>query len=421
MSTSILHNAIDRGLFDESPWAVFVDLDRLETRFDRLRVAFDDDTLHAVAVKANPLVKVLRRLAEKGAGLEVASQGELQVARRTPAPASSIVFDSPAKTCRELTGAIAEGIRVNADSLAELARIDELDVEPSGNIGLRLNPVVGAGGIEATSVATTLSKFGVDLKRHRRELVAAFEQYPWLDGLHVHTGSQGCGLSLLVEGVRRCVDFAVELEQRYGPGCIRTIDIGGGLPVAYRPDDEAPEIEEYAQTLRDEVPALFDGPWRIVTEFGRWLFAPCGFAASRVEYVKPTQSGVIATIHFGADLLVRTAYRPNDWYHRVTIHDKEGLIRRGEQTTVTVAGPLCFSGDLVARQRALPHPVPGDFIAAHDVGAYTFSMWSRYCSRPFPPVFGVIQSADGAVEFTSLHPGETTDEVAAFWDDSPQN
>lgn len=414
MKDDVIQNAIERGLFDQAPWAVFIDLDALEERFDRLVDAFRPDTLHAVAVKANPLVDVLEGLVERGAGLEAASSGEIEVARRAGADFDTIVYDSPAKTIDELRRALDDGIYINADNLSELKRIDALSPPDDAAVGIRVNPVIGAGDIDATSVATKASKFGVSLTRNRRALMEAFRSYRWLTGLHVHTGSQGLGLEALVEGVRRCVDFADDINRDAGAGRIETIDIGGGLPVAYRPHHETPDVGDYADALRAQVPELFSENWRLITEFGRWLFAPCGFAASRVEYVKQTPSGPVATIHFGADLMLRTAYRPDDWFHRVTIHDGQGRRRTGDESPVTIAGPLCFSGDLVARRRSLPTPDPGDLAVVHDTGGYTFSMWSRYCSRPFPPVFGVRDAGPNA-EFETLHGGESIADVGDFW------
>ena len=412
----VLEEALDAGVLDDAvPWAIFFDLDELDDRFARLQRSFPADALHAVAVKANPLVAVLQRLVEHGAGLEAASTAEIEIARRANAVADQIVFDSPAKTVSDLRAAMEAGIHINADNNQELERIDGLQPPDGASIGLRLNPVVGKGSIDATAVSGKNSKFGVSLLRNHRALIDAFRRYPWLRGLHVHTGSQGYGLDLLVEGVRRCVDFALELDRRFGPGRTDTIDIGGGLPVAYRPHVEPLGIEDYAAALRREVPELFERRWRLITEFGRWLHAPCAFAASRVEYVKDSPGGPIATIHFGADLLVRTAYRPQDWYHRLTIYDGVAAHRQGDEVDLTVAGPLCFSGDLICRRRRLPRPRPGDLVVVHDVGAYTFSMWSRYCSRPFPRIIGFREDRH-SIEFVTLHGGESEGEVASFWE-----
>lgn len=411
----VVRRAVEQNLFDaEARWALFVDLDALETRFERILAAFPDDALHAVAVKANPLASILACLVERGAGLEAASWGEIELAKSINTPADRIVYDSPAKTRRELADALELGVWINADNLAEIERIASLNPDDDARVGLRINPLVGAGEIEETSVATRNSKFGEPLDDHSKRLVDAFRSHRWLRGVHVHTGSQGCGLELLAEGVRRCVQFADEIERHLGEHRIDVVDIGGGLPVAYREDDANYDVADYADKLREAVPELFTRDSRIVTEFGRWLFAPCGVAASRVEYVKQMPDGVLATIHFGADLMLRTAYQPENWYHSIDICDASGRRRRGDRTAVTVAGPLCFSGDVIARNRRLPRPRPDDLLVARDVGAYTFSMWSHYCSRPFPRVFGV-RSGEKELSFELLHPGGSVESAASFW------
>ncbi len=416
MVDEILSAALRRELLDASrPWAVFFDRERLNRRFERLQAAFPEGSLHAVAIKANPLGAVLRELVDAGAGLEAASFGEVKLAMAAGLEGPNIVFDSPAKTAREIEASLNADLYLNADNFAELARIADCEPGPTARVGLRVNPLVGAGSIDVTSVSRADSKFGVPLSGKEDELVEAFRRHPWLRGLHVHTGSQGYGVDLLVEGARRCVDLALRIERELGAGRIDTVDIGGGLPVAYRPDDVAPTVEDYADALRAQVPELFNDRWRLITEFGRWLHGPCAFAASRVEYVKESAAGPIAVVHFGADLMLRPAYRPDDWYHHISVHDARGATLETEDAEqLTVAGPLCFAGDVIARRRPLPRPAPGDILVAHDVGAYTFSMWSRYCSRSFPRIYG-YDSSGPDTEFQVLHPGEDADELVDFW------
>ncbi|MBA2664513.1 MAG: diaminopimelate decarboxylase [Bradymonadaceae bacterium] len=416
-ASTILKHALGEGfLGEDAPWAVFYDLGMLESRFERLRAAFPESALHAVAVKAAPVTRILKALARQGAGFEAASKAEILLALAAGASPHKIVFDSPAKTRREIGRALDRGLYINADNLSELARIGELagSFASGARVGIRVNPGVGAGRIAATSVATVDSKFGVSLDVQRDALFDAFRAYPWLTGLHVHTGSQGCGLELLTAGVRRAMDLAHEIDALLGQRRVRVIDIGGGLNVAYRPGDEAPDIATYAARLRQDVPELFGDDYQIITEFGRWMHAPCGFAASRVEYVKPGPNAAVATIHFGADLLTRHTYQPDIWHHEVDVHDAAGALQEGLREPVTIAGPLCFAADVVAKDAWLPPVSEGDIVVVRDVGAYTFGMWSRYCSRPFPPIFGYRLEA-GQLRFEALHEGESPRDVAEFW------
>ena len=134
--------------------------------------------------------------------------------------------------------------------------------------------------------------------------------------------------------------------------------------------------------------------------------------ASRVEYTKIAGGRSIAVIHAGADLFVRAAYAPQHWHHRVSVFDAGGSPKGGALSPWDVAGPLCFSGDLVARERLLPPIEPGDIVVVHDAGAYTLSMWSRYNSRRAPAVHGFEGETP---RLRLLKRAETEDEVRRFW------
>lgn len=391
--------------------AILYDCDRLERGLAAVQAAFPAETLHAAAVKACPLPPLLAFVAGLGAGAEAASLPELALALRAGLPAGRIVFDSPAKTLEELRFAVEQGIRINADNLEELARLDALAAATglSPRVGLRVNPQVGLGRIKATSVAGRYSKFGVPLA-DRRDIKAAFAAYPWLTGLHVHVGSQGCPLELLVAGVGAVFDLATEINGAAGPGRVAFFDLGGGLPAAYRDRDDPPTPARYVAALKERCPELFAGGFALVTEFGRSLFAPCAVAASRVEYVKKQPGHKTAVLHLGADLFVRECYNPRAWFHRVRLLDPCGREKTGRAGIWHLAGPLCFSGDFPVWRAKLPPVAAGDIVVIEDVGAYTLSMWSRYNSRQMPRVLGF-----GRGRFTVLREREEPEEVVRFW------
>ena len=417
MLNLIVRKAIVEGLLEAPPHAaVFYDLDQVAERMAAARSPFPDGTLHALAVKACPLTSLLRLGCERGFGAEVASAVELHHAIRAGIPASRIVFDSPAKTMEELRLALSLGVLVNADNLQELDRIGHLIGEqrgPQRAIGVRLNPEAGAGAIEATSTAMRGSKFGVTLSEQEAEILNAFCKHEWLNAVHVHVGSQGGSIDLMVEGVARVLQFTELVEARLGRGRIRVFDFGGGLSVSYREGERGPEFGEYARALRTRCPRLFTGELQLVTEFGRAIWANSAIAISRVEYTKTSGGRRIATIHLGADMFPRTAYVPDVWRHEISVLDPLGQPKDAPMVVQDIAGPLCFSGDLVARARTLPLIEPGDHVLIHDVGAYTLSMWSRYNSRLSPPVYGV---SDTSEELTLLRAGERVEDVVRFWD-----
>jgi diaminopimelate decarboxylase len=394
------------AISEASPIAFLFDLDAFDRALAELQAAFPLGTLHALAVKANPAGAILRRAVAAGAGLEAASAGELELALRI-APPDRILLDSPAKTRPEIARAIASGAHVNLDNLQEVARVAAMQpvLAPGQVIGLRVNPVVGAGSILSTSTAMAGSKFGVDLEIYGEDVRRAYAEHAWLTGLHVHVGSAGIDLELLARGVARTVALAEEIEA--AGKRLALVDIGGGLPV----DPVPPPFAEYAAHLRTRVPALFSGRWRIATEMGRRVFGPCGILVSRVEYTKRSGSKRIATVHAGGDLLIRSVFVPDYPPLKLSVHDPEGRPKSGAEPW-DVAGPLCFSGDLIARDHPLPPMEPGDLLVVHGMGAYTFSHSTRYNSRPLPPIWG--WRAGHPLEI--LRAGQTLEEVADFWD-----
>jgi|ETNmetMinimDraft_26_1059896.scaffolds.fasta_scaffold19690_4 diaminopimelate decarboxylase len=415
--SAVVGAALAGGYLDDArPAMIFHDLDRLDERLAAIHRAFPSDALHAIAIKANPLVALLRQVVDAGFGLEAASFEEVELALAAGCPPGRVVYDSPCKTRREIRRALQLGLHVNVDNLDELARIAELRtrVDVRGPVGLRVNPQVGAGSIADTSLADGRSKFGIPLGDDPANIVDAFRRHPWLTGLHVHVGSQGCEADLLVAGIQRIVELARVLDGAIGERRVTTLDIGGGLPTAYHAGDPAPTFDSYAALLRRRIPELFASGARVVTEFGRAVHAGCGFAASRVEYVKHGGETQVAVIHLGADFLLRPAYRPDQWQHDLVVLGADGRPKCAEPTGEwTVAGPLCFAGDVLARGLHLPPVQSGDLVLIRDTGAYTVGMWSRYCSRVIPAVVG-FRGGNPPV-FSELRRRETPTDVVRFW------
>ncbi len=397
---------------------IFHDLGRLARRISLLQTSFPEPTLHTVAIKSNPLVAVLRRAVELGAGLEAASIEEVHLALAAGCPPRRIVFDSPAKTMNELEFALGQGVHVNADSLDELRRIDAVLASRGGggSVGLRVNPAVGAGSISSTSVAGSGSRFGVSLEGNgESDVIAAFRAFPWLVALHIHVGSQGCPLPLLVAGAERVWLLREAINRAIGRAQVTILDIGGGVPATYSESDVRFSIPEYAGALRREVPGLFAPGVRLITECGRAIQANCGFAVARVEAVKRVLDTSIAVVHVGADFLLRPTYQGEFWRHECAVLDEQGAPRTTGLEPWSLAGPLCFSGDFFARQLALPTIFPGDHVLIRDVGAYTLGLWSRHCSRAMPLVLGYDGVDAEGLRFVTLRRRETVEDLVRFW------
>lgn len=393
----MLNRAVRAGLLhaERAPLAAFIDWRSLDQNVAELMRAFPAGipTLHAFAVKANSLVPVLRRLRERGMGAEVASNGELSAALEAGMQPGQIVFDSPAKSRAELRRGLDLGVAINIDNFQELARVTELIGErpTESEIGIRLNPQVGAGSIAAMSTASAHSKFGVPLRDRgfREHLLRAYLEIPWLTRAHAHVGSQGCPLPLIAEGIAELTAFADEVNTRAGYAKIRTLDIGGGLPVDFETDAPVSRFGEYVSALEEGAPRLFSGDYAIVTEFGRSILAKHGLIAAYVEYTKEVGGRSIAITHAGAQVATRTVFMPEAWPLRVEAFTGDGLVKTAERIAVQdVAGPCCFAGDLVAQERRLPVLEPGDLVALLDTGAYYASTPFQYNSLPLPAVYG---------------------------------
>ena len=152
-----------------------------------------------------------------------------------------------------------------------------------------------------------------------------------------------------------------------------------------------------------------------MTEFGRRIHSTTGVCVSKVAATKISGDLKIAIIHIGADCFLRTAYMPGSWDHRVSAWRRTADTKRNVKTeTWSIAGPLCFSGDFVARNIPLPPLSRNDFVVIHDTGAYTLGMWSRYNSRRSPAVWGI--SEDDSSSVVLLRRRESISDVGRFWD-----
>ncbi|RMX51277.1 hypothetical protein pdam_00004637 [Pocillopora damicornis] len=372
---------------------LFYDLDEFESGLDRAEEAFGKDVLHAIAVKANP-----------GHGLECASITEVLHGMDLGFPPEKIVFDSPVKTEPELKFALENGIHVNVDNYQELERITAIindQGQTKSSVGIRLKPILGVGAVKALSTCTADSKFGVQLTdSSKEEIISWYLDRPWLTAVHIHIGSQSFDCSDLTCGVKCVVDFALEVNGRLGKKQIHTIDIGGGLPANLEDDTTRPSFQDYAETLKKEVPELFPsyGAFKkVITEFGQAFNAKAGWLVSRVEYTKKASDNLkIVLIHFGA--------------RRVEVFSEEGQLKEGERMRYNIAGPLCFSGDVVKRDVLLPTVEEGDYLILHDCGANSLSLFSRHCSRQAPAVLG-----RHGLDDLKTSEAETVDDLLIFW------
>lgn len=416
---NIVQQAVENGILNDSVTAVgVIDFECVKETISALNTAFPAPFFHTFAVKANALIAVLAELRELGMGAEVASAGELLIAQQAGFTSSETIFDSPAKTKADLTQCVAENISINIDNVQELERIDSLMgqyPDTSSVIGFRINPQIGSGTISSTSTATSTSKFGYALAdgNNRQQLLELYKQRPWLTSLHTHSGSQGCELELMAQGIKELVVLAEEINEYVGHQQVQQLDIGGGLPVNFASEEVTPSFQDYADVLKQSVPELFSGKYRVKTEFGRAITAKNGFILTRVEYTKFMGGRYIATTHAGAQILTRTAFLPNSWPLRVSCFDQSGTLKteqNSELLQTDVAGPCCFAGDLVCKDQRLPKLEVDDYVLIHDTGGYYFSNHFDYNSLPRVAVYAV-KGSDDSLELQNIRKADSLEDV----------
>lgn len=412
-----LQAAIQQGLLnEESPLLALVSTQGILDTIERLKASFPKDVRHCFAVKSNPYKNILKSINKAGIGAEVASITELELALKAGFKPEMMIFDAPVKTIREINRALKLGIDFNIDNFQELERVDQFISQQAStsNIGFRINPQIGAGEVASTSTATLTSKFGIGLndEGNRQKIINACQQYPWINTLHVHVGSVACPLDLMTRGVSAAYSLAEEINAFLGKQQITRLDIGGGLPVDFTQDGDNPGFVDYAKALSDSIPQLFTGKYHLTTEFGRALIAKNAVTIGRVEYTKNMGGQAVALTHIGVQTLVRTVYEPEHWKRRISAFDPQGKLKPDENMKpYDIAGPACFSGDLIARNRPMPKLQSGDWIMVHDTGAYHFSNHYQYNALPRLPVYAYCIDQDKNVTFSCISRGQDVDDV----------
>lgn len=250
---------------------IFQSWNELQNYLEHLKGAFHHTkVLHAVAIKTNPHIEVLRKIVSWGYGLEAASIEEVKLALKAGALPERIVFDSPVKRRSEIETCQAElhGIRFNVNSLEELARLPSI---PNFPVGIRINPMVETGAPQAYHVSHDESKFGVPISQ-KEYIIAAILKYPIVQ-LHLHSGSSMSRIDSAVAAVKAVVSIAHEANTHLAEHGIErritTIDIGGGLIPERLVQGEQSRMQKYASSLREECPTLWTN-FEVITEFGQW-------------------------------------------------------------------------------------------------------------------------------------------------------
>jgi len=349
------------------------DFDAMKEQFDTLKEAFRGrKSILAYAVKANSNLSVIQHFASLGSGADCVSIGEVRRALMAGVPPYKVIFSGVGKRDEEIREALVSDILyINVESEAELGRVEMIaqELEKAARISIRVNPNIDPQTHPYISTGLHDNKFGVEINTAKRMYIRS-KNSPHLDpvGIHFHIGSQLTALEPIYEAAVIVADLmrslsAIEINLKF-------FDVGGGLGVQY--DDETTITPyDYSQAI---LGALKGMDVTVICEPGRFLTANAGYFLTKVLYEKKNGSKRFVVVD-GAmnDLLRPSLYKA---YHRV-----EALKNEGECSPADIVGPVCESGDFLAKEYPLPMMEHNDLLIVHSAGAYGFGMGSNYNTR----------------------------------------
>ena len=360
------------------------------------------ETLVAYAMKANSNQAVLTLLGREGAGADVVSGGELERAIAAGIPAGKVVFSGVGKTVAEMKRGLELGILCfNLESEPELERLSDVaqSMGKVAPVSVRINPDVDAGTHAKISTGKKENKFGIPYAR-AREVYARIADLPNVEavGVDMHIGSQltdlepfGTAFGLMAELVK-----ALKADGH----AITHVDVGGGLGIPYNVDETAPPLPTaYAAVVREKIGQL---GCTLVIEPGRLLVGNAGILVTKVEYVKEGSTNFVIVDAAMNDLIRPTLYEA---HHDVVPVNHSNLA----PITADIVGPVCETGDYLAKARTMPGVKEGDLLSVMSAGAYGAVMASTYNSRALIPE--VLVDGD---RFHVIRPRKSIDELIAL-------
>jgi diaminopimelate decarboxylase len=347
----------------------------LSRHFKAFDSAFKDvPHLTCFSMKSNSNLAILRIFAREGGGVDIVSGGELYRALKAGVDPEKIVYSGVGKTVEEIEYGLRSGILLfNAESPQEVLRINEAAgrLNRRAGVAVRVNPDIDPKTHPYISTGLKENKFGIDIGK-------ALEQYRMaaslsnLDvcGVSCHIGSQLTTVSPFVDALRKLKQLIVSLKQASIP--IRYLDLGGGLGITYN-KEEPPQPEEYGRAVRAELD--IEG-LTLILEPGRVIVGNAGILLTKVLYTKSAGEKVFIVVDAAMNDLIRPSLYGS--YHAIQ------PVKLGERGIIKadIVGPICESGDFLAKGREIQGLEAGDLVAVMSAGAYGFSMSSNYNSRP---------------------------------------
>jgi diaminopimelate decarboxylase len=351
------------------------DFDAMHDRYEQLKMAFRGrKSLIAYAVKANSNLSVVKHFSQLGAGADCVSIGEVRRAMMAGVPKYKVIFSGVGKRDDEIKEAIERDILyINVESEAEMGRVEMIakTLGSAARISIRVNPNIDPKTHPYISTGLHDNKFGVEIDTAKRMYIRA-NASEWLDpvGIHFHIGSQLTELDPVREASEIVADLVRSLKAAVGIE-LKFFDVGGGLGIRYK-DEETIEPYDYAQAVLSTLTGM---DITVVCEPGRFLTGNAGHFLTRVLYEKQNGAKRFVVVDGAMNDLIRPSlYRA---YHDIVPADAH----EGETTPADIVGPVCESGDFLAKDYPLPAMQHNELLIVGSAGAYGFGMGSNYNTR----------------------------------------
>ena len=344
--------------------------DALTSNYEKVKIYY--------AAKANSNLSVLKILETEGACLDAVSPGEVSMALTTGFPAERILFTGTSVRNDELKFLADSNVTVNVDSLSQLDRL--LKIKVPSVLSVRVNPEIGAGHHDHCITAGKNTKFGLwetnAVKAYKTAKEAGVERF----GIHMHVGSGVLNVEPFLLALDKLLSVAKKVHDEIGIH-FEFVDMGGGLGVPYKPEDKELDLSLFSEKVlslfKSKIAEYGLGEPFFCVEPGRYLVCDSSILLTRVNTVKVSPFKKFVGVDAGFNTLIRPTMYGS--YHHVLVANK---LETPEEETYDVVGPVCESGDILAKDRRLPKVDEGDLLAVLNAGAYGYSMSSQYNARP---------------------------------------
>lgn len=374
VSTLELVKKFDTPLFVTSDKRIRANYNRLykalSSNYEKIRIYY--------AAKANSNLSILKILENEGSYLDAVSPGEIWLAQKAGFSSDKILFTGTSVRTDELANVLSSKIAVNIDSLSELNRLLEFQVPEI--VSVRVNPEIGAGHHDHCITAGPNTKFGLweknVIKAYKQAKLAGVKKF----GIQMHVGSGVLDINPFLLAFETLLSTAHMIQNKLDI-TFEFVDIGGGLGVPYKPTDNSLDLDLFSSKIlsifKERIREYNLGSPYFCVEPGRYLVSDSTILLSKVNTVKITPYKQFIGIDAGFNTLIRPTMYGS--YHHLVVANK---MKSKEEKIYDVVGPICETGDVLAKERILPNIKENDLLAFLNTGAYGFAMSSQYNSRP---------------------------------------